>query len=145
SCANVQAGLKIAGAAGRERGYLEAAATRCPDVGPQAYTAAMKTLSAAYPDDLDALTLYAESLMVPVRWRWYANDGTPADGTAEAERVLEQVLRRWPEHPGANHFYIHAVESSRTPERAIPSAQRLMGAVPAAGHLVHMPGHIWLL
>lgn len=145
SCANVQAGLKIAGAAGRERGYLEAAATRCPEGGPQAYIAAMKALAARYPDDLDALTLYAESLMVPVRWRWYANDGTPADGTAEAERVLEQVLRRWPEHPGANHFYIHAVESSRTPERAIPSAQRLMGAVPAAGHLVHMPGHIWLV
>jgi tetratricopeptide (TPR) repeat protein len=64
---------------------------------------------------------------------------------AEAERTLEEVLRRWPDHPGANHLYIHAVESSRTPERAIPSAQRLMGITPGEGHMVHMPGHIWLL
>ena len=64
---------------------------------------------------------------------------------AEAERTLEQVLRRWPEHPGANHYYIHAVESSQTPERAVPSAQRLMGVVPSAGHMVHMPAHIWLV
>ena len=64
---------------------------------------------------------------------------------AEAEHTLEQVLRRWPEHPGANHYYIHAVESSPTPERAVPSAQRLMGVVPWAGHMVHMPAHIWLV
>ena len=63
----------------------------------------------------------------------------------EAEHTLEQVLRRWPEHPGANHYYIHAVESSPTPERAVPSAQRLMGVVPWAGHMVHMPAHIWLV
>jgi tetratricopeptide (TPR) repeat protein len=81
---------------------------------------------------------------VPVRWHWYDASGKPAEGVEEAERALEEVLRRSPDHPGANHFYIHAVESSRTPERAIPSAQRLMGVVPAAGHLVHMPGHIWL-
>ena len=55
------------------------------------------------------------------------------------------MLRRWPEHPGANHYYIHAVESSQTPERAVPSAQRLMGVVPSAGHMVHMPAHIWLV
>ena len=83
--------------------------------------------------------------MLPVRWRWYDHAGKPAEGVETAERVLEEVLRRAPDHPGANHFYIHAVESSRTPERAIPSAQRLMGVVPAAGHLVHMPGHIWLV
>src|ERR1700730_16065447 len=105
----------------------------------------MRALAARYPDDLDALTFYAESLMVPVRWHWYATDGTPAAGVADAERAREVVLGRWADHPGANHFYIHAVESSRTPERAIPSAQRLMGVVPAAGHLVHMPGHIWLV
>src|SRR5262249_56424421 len=98
-----------------------------------------------YTDDLDALTLYADSLMIPVRWHWYSADGTPAAGVTEAERSLEEVLRRWPDHPGANHLYIHAVESSPTPERAVPSAQRLMGIVPAAGHLVHMPGHIWLV
>src|SRR4029077_19381253 len=79
------------------------------------------------------------------RWKWWRPDGTPAEGIDEAVRVLETVMRRYPDHPGANHFYIHAVEMSQTPERAIPSAQRLMGLVPAAGHLVHMPGHLWLL
>jgi hypothetical protein len=83
--------------------------------------------------------------MIPVRWHWYAADGTPAAGMPEAERALEEVLRRWPDHAGANHLYIHAVESSRTPERAIASAQRLMGLMPEAGHMVHMPAHIWLV
>jgi tetratricopeptide (TPR) repeat protein len=144
ACAAAAAGLKIAGAPARDRAYLEAAATRCPEYKPEAYAAAMKSLAERYPDDLDAATLYAESLMVPVRWHWYAGDGKAAPGVAEAERALEQVLRRWPSHPGANHYYIHAVESSPTPERAIPSAQTLMGVVPWAGHIVHMPGHIWL-
>ncbi|MEO8369824.1 MAG: hypothetical protein ABI806_11535 [Candidatus Solibacter sp.] len=145
ACQAVEKGLKIAGAPARERAYLEAAATRCPAYKGDVYAAAMKHLAEQYPDDLDAATLYAESLMVPVRWRWYASDGTPAAGMPEAERALEQVLRRWPEHPGANHYYIHAVESSPTPERAVPSAQRLMGIVPWAGHMVHMPAHIWLV
>ena len=145
ACEAVATGLKIAGAPPRERAYLEAAATRCPEYKPEAYVAAMKRLAERYPDDLDAATLYAESLMVPVRWRWYSADGKAAAGVAEAEHTLEQVLRRWPEHPGANHYYIHAVESSPTPERAVPSAQRLMGIVPWAGHMVHMPAHIWLV
>jgi tetratricopeptide (TPR) repeat protein len=145
ACEAVATGLKIAGAPPRERAYLEAAATRCPEYKPEAYAAAMKRLAEQYPDDLDAATLYAESLMVPVRWRWYGADGKAAAGVAEAEHTLEQVLRRWPEHPGANHYYIHAVESSPTPERAVPSAQRLMGIVPWAGHMVHMPAHIWLV
>ena len=105
----------------------------------------MKALTAAYPDDLDAATFYAESLMVPGALALVC--GTTAlrrRVLAEAERTLEQVLRRWPSHPGANHYYIHAVDSSATPERAIPSAQQLMGVVPWAGHMVHMPGHIWL-
>jgi tetratricopeptide (TPR) repeat protein len=144
SCAAVEAGLKLKAAPERERAYLQAAATRCPEDRPQAYIDAMRALSALYPDDLDAATFFAESLMVPVRWRWYAADGTPAAGMLEAERTLVGVMRRWPQHPGANHYYIHAVESSRTPERGIPSAQRLMAIVPEAGHMVHMPGHIWL-
>ena len=145
ACRAVEAGLKIPGAAPRERAYLEAAATRCPEYKPDVYIAAMKSLANHYPDDLDAATFYAESLMVPVRWHWYSHNGEPAAGVLEAERTLEQVLRRWPEHPGANHYYIHAVESSPTPERAVPSAQRLMGVVPWAGHIVHMPAHIWLV
>ncbi|HSR07940.1 MAG TPA: hypothetical protein VLM42_12370 [Bryobacteraceae bacterium] len=144
-CEALQTGLRLAGVAAGERVYLEAAAARCPAYDPAKYIAAMKALAARYPDDLDAQTLYAESLMIPIRWKWYAADGTPAAGELEAEHALEGVLRRWPTHAGANHFYIHAVESSKTPERAVPSAQRLMAIVPAAGHLVHMPGHIWLV
>jgi tetratricopeptide (TPR) repeat protein len=144
-CEALQTGLRLTGVAAGELAYLEAAATRCPAYDPAKYIAAMKALAARYPDDLDAQTLYAESLMIPIRWKWYAADGTPAAGELEAEHALEGVLRRWPTHAGANHFYIHAVESSKTPERAVPSAQRLMAIVPAAGHLVHMPGHIWLV
>ena len=126
SCAAVEAGLKLTGAPERERAYLQAAARRCPEYQPQAYTDAMRALAMRWPDDLDAATLYAESLLVPVRWHWYGADGAPAPGVAEAERTLEGVLRRWPDHPGANHYYIHAVESSPNPERGIASAQRLM-------------------
>src|SRR5207237_3029401 len=94
-----------------ERAYLDAAAAWCPDYKPDDYVASMKKLASAWPDDLDAQTLYADSLMIPQRWKWYSADGTPASGILEAERVLEGVLRRWPEHAGANHLYIHAVES----------------------------------
>ena len=128
-----------------EQGYLEAAGSRCPEYSPENYIRAARTLSQRNPDDLDAATLYAESLMIPVRWKWWNTDGTPAGEMLESVRVLEGVMRHNPVHPGANHFYIHAVEMSPSPERAIPSAQRLMGIVPAAGHLVHMPGHIWLV
>ena len=146
ACTAVEAGRKVASSAPeRERAYLEAVATWCPEYRPDVYVKAVAALAARWPDDLDAQTLHAESLMIPQRWKWYSHDGRPAEGTAEAERLLEGVLRRWPDHPGANHYYIHAVESSPTPERAIPSAQRLMGVVPWAGHMVHMPGHIWLV
>lgn len=126
-----------------ERALVDAARKRCPE-DSHAYIEAMKAAAAAYPDDPDTATFYAEAMMTPVRWRWW-KDGRPAEGMEDAIAALENVLRRVPNHPGANHFYIHAVESSPTPERAIPSAQRLMGIVPAAGHLVHMPAHIWLL
>jgi tetratricopeptide (TPR) repeat protein len=145
SCAAVEKGLRIAGAPAREHAYLEAAAKRCPEYKPEIYIEAMRALAGRWPDDLDAQVLLADSLMIPVRWKWYSPDGMPAAGVAEAERAIESVLRRWPDHPGANHYYIHAVESSRTPERAIASAQRLMGVTPALGHMVHMPGHIWLV
>jgi tetratricopeptide (TPR) repeat protein len=145
SCAAVAKGLAIAGATAHERAYLEAAATRCPEYKPDTYVAAMRKVAERWPDDLDAQILLADSLMVPVRWHWYSPDGTPAAGVREAERAIESVLRRWPDHPGANHYYIHAVEASPAPERAIASAQRLMGITPALGHMVHMPGHIWLV
>ncbi len=146
SCAAVESGRKLAASGSREAAYLEAAAARCPDFSrPEAYVAAARKLAESYPDDLDAQTFFAESLLIPTRWHWYAKDGAPGAGQAEAERTLEAVLRRWPNHPGANHLYIHAVESSPTPERAVPSAQRLMGITPSEGHMVHMPGHIWLV
>jgi tetratricopeptide (TPR) repeat protein len=146
SCAAADKGLAIPGIVPAERDWLEAAGTRCPDFAePARYIRAMRDFAAKYPDDLDAQTLYAEAIMTATRWRWYSNDGKPAEGQLEAERTLQAVLRRNPMHPGANHLYIHAVEASPTPERAIASAQRLMGIVPGGGHMVHMPGHIWLV
>jgi tetratricopeptide (TPR) repeat protein len=145
SCAAADAGLKLARES-RERAYLEAVKSRCPDfANPDAYIAAMRAVSERWPDDLDAATLYADAIMIRSRWKWYTAAGQPAQGMPDAERALEGVLRRWPQHPGANHLYIHAVESSSTPERAIPSAQRLMALTPSEGHMVHMPGHIWLV
>jgi tetratricopeptide (TPR) repeat protein len=104
---------------------------------------AMRDLTRRYPDDLDAATLYAESLMDLRPWQLWSNDGRPAEGTEEIIAVLESVLRRDPAHVGANHYYIHAVEGSRQPERARPSAQRLETMAPAIGHLLHMPAHIY--
>src|SRR5215468_6852476 len=107
ACAAVEAGRKVvAMSPPRERAYLDTVGSFCPEYKPDAYMAAAKKLARDYPDDLDAQTLYAESLMIPVRWHWYAPDGTPAAGVPEAERVLEDVLRRWPTHPGATHYYI---------------------------------------
>jgi Flp pilus assembly protein TadD len=104
----------------------------------------MRAMVARFPDDLDAATMFAESLMMLRPWQLWTPEGEPAPGTVELVAVLETVLRGNPDHPGANHFYIHAVEASRNLERAIPSATRLMTLAPAAGHLVHMPGHIFL-
>lgn len=109
-----------------------------------AYKNAMKAVRDRYPDDLDAATLYAESLMNLRPWQLWSADGEPAEGTLEIIAVLESVLRRNPDHPGANHYYIHAVEASKNPERALPSAMRLGSLMPGAGHMVHMPSHIFL-
>jgi len=108
-----------------------------------AYKNAMGDLMRQYPDDLDAATLYAEAAMNLRPWQLWNKDGSPAEGTPEIVEVLEQVLARDPMHVGANHYYIHAVEASPHPERALPSASRLEMLVPAAGHLVHMPAHIY--
>jgi len=108
------------------------------------YADGMRTLSQKYPDDLDAATLFAESLMDLNPWRLWTADGKPAPGTPEIVATLQSVIRRNPDHLGANHYYIHAVEASKHPETALPSADRLAKLAPAAGHLVHMPGHIYL-
>ena len=133
-----------------ERDYVDALAARFsgnanPDYKKLArnYVEAMKSLSRKYPDDLDAATLYADSLMALNPWKLWSLDGKANDNTEEIVTVLESVLARDPHHVGANHFYIHAVEASLRPERALPSARRLDTMVPQAGHLVHMPSHIY--
>jgi tetratricopeptide (TPR) repeat protein len=134
-----------------DRAYVEALTVRYSDAPHPdlkalavAYEEAMGRLSARFPDDLDAATLYAESTMDLRPWHYWNADGTPAEGTTELLAVLESVLRRDPSHPGANHYYIHAVEASPHPERALASAGRLGALMPGAGHLVHMPSHIYL-
>jgi tetratricopeptide (TPR) repeat protein len=134
-----------------EQGLVEALAKRyvADPTGDQAdreraYSDAMGALSKKFPDDLDVATLYAESLMNLRPWRLYTKDGTPEPGTDTIVASLEGVMRRDPNHPGANHYYIHAVEASKTPNRALPQAGRLETLVPGAGHLVHMPAHIYI-
>ncbi len=108
-----------------------------------AYCAAMRKLSKALPGDPDAAVLFAESVLDLNPWNQWAHDGTPNPGTLEAVSTLERVLKQRPDHPGANHFYIHAVEASGDPARALGAAKRLETLVPGAGHLVHMPSHIY--
>ena len=135
-----------------ERAFIDALAKRYvakSDDGKQpereaAYAAAMGEVSKRFPDDLDAATLYAESKMNLRPWKLYTFGGDPEPGTEEIVATLESVMKRNPEHPGANHYHIHAVEASRNPDRALPSAERLRTLVPGAGHLVHMPAHIWM-
>src|SRR5947207_1842130 len=133
-----------------EKGYINALAVRYssdpkPDLPALdvAYKEAMGKLAARYPDDLDAATLYAESAMNLNPWKLWTADGKPAEGTEEIVATLESVLKRDPNHLGANHYYIHAVEASLHPERALPSAARLEKLAPAEGHLAHMPSHIY--
>ncbi|HXN63908.1 MAG TPA: hypothetical protein VN862_01145 [Candidatus Acidoferrales bacterium] len=108
------------------------------------YAAAMRNLHSKYPDDPDAATLFAVSLMDLHPWHLWSAKGEPLENTNEIVSVLEATLRRWPEHAGANHFYIHTMEASVHPEIALPSAKRLETLVPGAGHLAHMPAHIYI-
>ena len=133
-----------------ERAYIEAMAVRFPMTPKpdraalaRKYSDAMRDLSRKYPDDLDAATLYAESLMNLRAWKLWSLDGKPAERTEEIVAVLESVLARNPSHLGANHYYIHTIEASPTPGRGLPSATRLDRLAPAAGHLTHMPAHIY--
>ncbi|MCC5658895.1 hypothetical protein LC608_18270 [Nostoc sp. XA010] len=107
------------------------------------YAKAMAILVKRYPDDLDAATLYAESLMDLHPWQHWTKDGKPQPDTEKIVAILESVLKRNPNHTGANHYYIHALEASLSPERALVSAKRLPSLAPTAGHLVHMPSHIY--
>jgi hypothetical protein len=133
----------------KEQAYIDALAQRYSGEAnadrsalDQAYAAAMRVLHERYPDDLDAATLYAEALMDLRPWDYWMRDMKPYPETLEIMRVLESVLARNPNHPGAIHLYIHTVEVGR-PELAAAAAERLLALAPGSGHLVHMPSHIF--
>ena len=135
----------------REQAYIDALATRySPGPGSRrealdaGYADAMRMLSKRFPDDVDAATLFAEALMDKQPWDYWTPDGRPKGAAEEIVSTLERVLQRQPDHPGGCHYYIHAVEASAQPERALACADRLPGLMPGAGHLVHMPAHIYL-
>ena len=110
----------------------------------EAYAQAMREVAQRYPDDPEAAALLAEALMDLHPWKYWELDGAPKPWTPEIVNTLEAGLQRWPRHPGFNHFYIHALEASPSPDRALASADLLRDLVPNAGHLVHMPAHIYL-
>ena len=109
-----------------------------------AFAKAMLQLARRHPEDVDAATLFAESVMVLSPWNYWTSAGKPQPNTPKILEALEGVLVRAPRHPGANHYYIHAVEAVH-PGRAERSAKVLETAAPGAGHLVHMPSHVYLL
>jgi len=139
------------GASPSEQAYINAMARRFPadpnsDLKKAAedYHDAMRDVSKQFPDDLDAATLFAESGMNLHPWGLWHQDGTPEAGTEEIVATLESVLKRDPNHLGAIHYYIHSVEASNNPERALAGANKLASLAPNAGHIVHMPAHIYI-
>jgi len=109
----------------------------------ESYAEAMRSLATKYPNDADVLALAAEAIMQLRPWDLWKQDGEPHPGTPEALELLEQALRIDPNHPGANHLYVHAIEGSPHAELGLPSADRLVTIVPNAGHMIHMPAHIY--
>jgi tetratricopeptide (TPR) repeat protein len=138
-----------ANASAPEREYIDALARRYAPDGKMnddlqlAYANAMRKVAHDNPDDPDAGALFAESMMDLHPWGLWTLDGKPVDGTVELVAALEGVIAKYPDHLGANHYYIHAVEASVDPGRALESAHRLPKLAPAAGHIVHMPAHIY--
>ena len=134
----------------RERAYIEALSARYTgkaddrQQADRAYAEKMRALQRTLPGDLDAATLFAESLMDLRPWNYWTRDGLPNDGTQEAIAALQRVLAANPKHPGALHYWIHLWEPTKTPERAEKEADRLLPLMPGAGHIVHMPAHIYL-
>jgi len=136
-------------AAPRERDWIDALAKRYTGkaedrkAADAAFADAMRQLAKRYPDDLDAATMFAESLMDLRPWNYWTRDNKPYPGTDEIVAALEKVIAKDPKHPGALHYWIHVWEPTKTPERAEAAADALLPLAPAAGHLVHMPGHIY--
>jgi tetratricopeptide (TPR) repeat protein len=149
--AAIQKGLTLRDhASPNERALIDALAVRYEADPPQdrahldrAYSDSMKALTARFPDDDDIRVLFGESIMDLTPWDYWTEDGDPRAGIAEALDAFEQVMAENERHPGACHFYIHAVEKLY-PERAVRCAERLADLMPGAGHVVHMPGHIYI-
>ncbi|OGT59205.1 MAG: hypothetical protein A3E01_20510 [Gammaproteobacteria bacterium RIFCSPHIGHO2_12_FULL_63_22] len=138
------------GATPREQGFITALTARYSETPGEdrrpldvAYAAAMGKLAAQYPDDLDAAVMHAEAMMDLQPWDYYDEKLQPKGSTAEVVSTLESVLKRNPDHPGALHLYVHAVEASADPARGVAAADRLRTLIPGSGHLVHMPAHIY--
>lgn len=145
-----QALARINNTAPWERALIEALSTRYAHPFPedrthleQAYADAMAKVWQTYLNDADIGAYYAEAMMVQKPWALYTPDREPVEGTDKIVATLERVLELNPDHPGACHLYIHSVEQSKTPERALPAADRLCNLVPASGHMRHMPSHIY--
>ena len=139
-----------AGATARERALIGALEKRYTGraeerkANDRAYATAMQEVHKRFPKDADIAMLYVESMMDLNSWGYWMRDGYPLEGTDEMVAITEEVLRQNPKHPGATHMYIHLVESTSTPERAEKAADTLLTLMPDAGHLVHMPSHIYL-
>lgn len=138
-------------ASAKEQAYIAALATRYQAeynedrrALDKAFAAAMRELTRQYPDDLNAQVMFAEALMNTMPWDYWTHDRTPKPETEEILTALRFVMTRDPDHPGANHFYIHTVEAGPNPELGLPSADRLRFYALDAGHLVHMPAHIYM-
>jgi len=149
---SIQKALDLSSSASpAEQAYIKAMALRFPAdpkadrrQAAEAYHRAMREVVQQFPDDLDAATLFAESGMNLHPWGLWMVDGTPREGTEEIVATLESVIKRDPNHLGAIHYYIHSVEASKSPERALAGANRLAAIAPAAGHIVHMPAHVYI-
>jgi tetratricopeptide (TPR) repeat protein len=145
------ASLKSRKAPRAERDYIQTLAKRYSNDKnanraelDKTYANAMSALARRYPNDPDAQVLYASALMETMPWDYYQPNGDPKPEILIVQKKLEETMKRWPNHTGANHYYIHAVEASSTPDRGQPSADKLGALAPTAGHLVHMPSHIYL-
>jgi tetratricopeptide (TPR) repeat protein len=143
--ASLKAGVTV-----RERDYIDALVRRYTGkaedraAADRAFADAMRAVAKKYPRDFDAATIFAESLMDLRPWNYWTRDGMPHEGTSEALAALERVLAGNPRHPGALHYWIHLWEPTKVPERAEKEADRLLPLMPGAGHIIHMPAHIYL-
>ncbi|MCH4823660.1 tetratricopeptide repeat protein [Gramella lutea] len=148
----IQKAQELGSKSEKESELISAMAARYVEEPPEdrtnldkAYSAEMKRVYQQFPQDQDIATLYAESLMNLYPWQLYDKQGNPEEWTPEIVSLLEEILKNHPDHPGANHFYIHAVEASNSPERANVAAKAFDdGLVPGSGHLVHMPSHVYI-